>query len=185
MANHVGFRGFTKAAKQSPDAVAKKIDRMTTDGLYVYFTGGPARFRKGSGRSAALQCVTEKHKPVPLTTLIERAAKCGPHGTGYSPEMVRAGLFLHRNSKPAVYLPLRKREDGAYVADTNIPNADGFPKGLKEGDVVIDKGGKHLYSKPKELPAPTKTEPKKAALPAPKAPPAQPARAKGQAVARA
>lgn len=149
MGNFVGFKGFTKPAKIDKDLVAKKLDRMAVDNLYVYFTGGNYRFRKGSGRSAALQMVTEVKKPVPVKTLIERAAVA--HGDkGYSPDMVRAGLFLHAGSKPAVYLPLEKREDGAYVAAKDIPNPDGFAKALKAGDVVIPAGAKKAIAAPKK-----------------------------------
>lgn len=136
----VGFRGFARPVKIDAEAVETKIGAANIEGLYVYYTGNPYRARRASGRSASLRTITEVRKPVPVSELIRRAAKAGPNGTGYSPEFVRAGLFLHGGDKLAVYFPLEKRADGSFVAARDIPGADGYEKkgGLKKGDVVIE-----------------------------------------------
>ena len=149
--NNVGFKGFTKPASISAELVEKKIQTMATENLFVIYTGGRYRGRKGSGRMASLMTVTEVKTPVPLVDLIRRAAKA--HGDkGYTPDTVRNGLFLHRGSKPAVYLAATRREDGAFVAAVDTPMADGFGKNggygpLKEGDVILPAGTKPAAQK--------------------------------------
>jgi hypothetical protein len=139
MAQYQGKR-FAVPSKLDKEATKARIEAAEIDGLFVYYTGGVYRRRPSSGRSVALATITEKGKPLPLRTLLERAAKAGPNGTGYSPDLVRSGLFLHQGAKPAVYYVLAKGEDGAYRAVKPINATDGGTYGT--GDVVVDKGGK-------------------------------------------
>jgi hypothetical protein len=135
--NRVGFRGFAKPAAISADLVNRKLQTMSSEGIFVLWTGNPYKARRASARSNSLATIKEVKKPVPLSTLIERAAKA--HGeTGYSPDIVRSGLFLHQGAKPAVYLALEKKEDGTFVAASNIPFPDPSfsTKPFKQGDVV-------------------------------------------------
>lgn len=137
MTNRVGFRGFAKPAAVSAELVTQKLRNMSADGLFVLWTGNPYKARRASARSNSLATIKEIKQPIPLSTLIERAAKA--HGsTGYSPDIVRSGLFLHQGAKPAVYLALEKKEDGSYVAASNIPFPDpSFSnKPFKAGDKV-------------------------------------------------
>lgn len=142
--NYQGFKGFAKPAKVDAKAVEEKIARSNVDNLYVLFTGGKYRARRGSGRATALQTITEVKKPISLGELYRRAAKAVGGDKGYTPDLVRSGLFLHAGAKPCVYWALEKREDGAFVAAKSIPYPDGHDKPIKEGDVVIAAGAKAL-----------------------------------------
>lgn len=157
-----GFKGFRRPETVEAERLAKALDRMNIDGRYIYWTGEAYRARGASLRSQSLACLTEKKRPVSLKTWITRAATCvDPElKIGFSPERVREGLYLHRNSKPAVFFELKKDAKGNYVAVNDVPNASGFAKGLKAGDVVVparatsDKELPKGKGKQKQLPAP-------------------------------
>lgn len=141
--NRVGFKGFTKPAEISQELVAQKSKTMALENLFVVWTGNPYKARRQSARSNSLRTISEKMTPVPVSELLKRAATC-MGTTGFSPDVVRAGLFLHQGAKPAVYLAVEKREDGAFVAAASAPFADGFANGLKKGDVVISAAQKKI-----------------------------------------
>jgi hypothetical protein len=134
-----GFKGFRRPEAISAEALANAKARYGESGRYIYWTGEGYNARKESLRSNSLKALAVAKAPVPLSEWIELAAKVvdADLGIGYDPASVRAGLYLHRGSKPAVYFELKKRADGAYVSVNDVPNAAGFPKGLKPGDVVI------------------------------------------------
>jgi hypothetical protein len=134
-----GFKGFRKPEAISDDALKNATDRYADSNRFIYWTGNPYNARRQSLRSNSLKALTVAKIPVPLADWVRLAARVVDQeaGIGYDPASVRAGLYLHRDSKPAVYIELKKRADGAYVSVNEMPNADGFPKGLKPGDVVI------------------------------------------------
>ncbi len=134
-----GFKGFRRPETISPDALTAAKARYGESGRYIYWSGEAYNARKESLRSNSLKALAVAKAPVPLSDWIDLAAKVvdADLGVGYDPASVRAGLYLHRNSKPAVYFELKRREDGAFVSVNEVPNAVGFPKGLKAGDVVI------------------------------------------------
>jgi len=134
-----GFKGFRRPETVSPDALRAAKARYEESGRYIYWTGEAYNARKESLRSNSLKALAVSKEPVPLSDWIDLAAKVVDTelGIGYDPASVRAGLYLHRNSKPAVYFELKRRADGAFVSANEVPNAIGFPKGLKAGDVVI------------------------------------------------
>jgi hypothetical protein len=135
MTNYVGFRGFAKPAAIDAKAVQEKIDRSNVQDLYVYWTGGRYRARRQSGRSQSLATITEVKTPIALADVFKRAAKA--HGElGYTPELVRSGLFLHAGAKPCVYYPLEKKPDGSYVIAKTVPHPETGPA-LKAGDTFI------------------------------------------------
>jgi hypothetical protein len=161
--NRVGFKGFRRPEPITADAFTKAVDRLEISNLFVYWTGSPYKSRAASLRSNALKTITEVKTPVPVSTLLDRAAHLDGE-IGYKPEVVKSGLYLHRNSKPAVYFALERKEDGSFVAATDVPYADGFPGGLKKGATVIAAGTatKQIASpkKPAQIAAPATDQPK-------------------------
>ncbi len=129
---------FAKPAKIETDE-AKALTGNIAGDEYVLYTGGAYGRRRASGRSISLATVTEVNKPIPLSEYVSRALKAGPGGTGYKTSISVGGLSLHAGAKPAVYLYLVKRADGAYVAKKDIPFPDrAFSETPYEaGDVVI------------------------------------------------
>jgi hypothetical protein len=133
-----GFKGFRKPQQITDDALKASIERMSgIKGRYIYWTGDAYKARSASLRSNSLACLSEKKRPVALVDWITRAARVVSKEVGYSPERVREGLYLHRNSKPAVFFELERDAKGNWVSVNDVPNASGFPKGLKRGDVVV------------------------------------------------
>lgn len=133
-----GFKGFRKPQQITDDALKASIERMSgIKGRYIYWCGEPYKARVQSLRSNSLATISEKRKPIALVDWITRAARVVSKEVGYSPERVREGLYLHRNSKPAVFFELERDAKGNFVSVNDVPNASGFPKGLKRGDVVI------------------------------------------------
>jgi hypothetical protein len=164
-----GFKGFRKPSKISAESLDLAIKRMGVDGRFIYWTGNPYRARSASLRSNSLAALKTPKRPVPLADWIKMAARVvdADKGIGYDPARVREGLYLHRDSKPAVFFELKKDEKGNFISVNHVPNADGFPKGLKSGDIVIPAKGasasKGKASKGKNLPkvavTPTPTTP--------------------------
>jgi hypothetical protein len=134
-----GFKGFRRPEAVSEEALKNAKARYEESGRYIYWTGNGYNARRESLRSNSLKALPVAKSPVPLSEWIEKAARVvdAEKGIGYDPASVRAGLYLHRDSKPAVYFELKKNAAGAYISVNAVPNADGFPKGLKPGDVVI------------------------------------------------
>lgn len=161
--NRVGFKGFRKPEAITAETFTKAVERLEISNLYVFWTGNPYKSRSASLRSNALKTITEVRQPVPVKTLLDRAARIDGE-IGYKPEVVKSGLYLHRNSKPAVYFALERKDDGSFVAATDVPYADGVPGGLKKGDLVIPAG-----QATKQIAAPAKADkPAQIAAPATK-----------------
>jgi hypothetical protein len=141
-----GFRGFRGTETIPSDALEAKLSRLNIENRYIYWTGDAYNSRRESLRSNSLKALKVVKEPVALKDWIRLAARVVPDTeVGYDPAAVRAGLYLHHDSKPAVYFELRLEKDGSYTSVNPVPNALGFPNGLKAGDVVI--------------PAPEKVEP--------------------------
>jgi hypothetical protein len=138
-----GFRGFRGTETIPSDALEAKLSRLNIAGRFIYWTGNPYNARRLSLRSNSLKALQVVKTPVPLADWIRAAARV-VDGTeeGYDPAAVRAGLYLHHDSKPAVYFELKLEKDGSYTSVNPVPNADGFPGGLKAGDVVIPAAAK-------------------------------------------
>lgn len=134
-----GFKGFRSPEQIASEQLEASLKRMDLEDRYIYWTGNPYKQRAASLRSNALACLTEKKRPISMKTWILRAASCvdKDQRIGYKPERVREGLYLHRNSKPAVFFELIKNAAGDFVSANDVPNADGYPKGLKKGEVVV------------------------------------------------
>lgn len=129
-----GFKSFRKPEPISKERVEEQIKRMNVEGRYIYWTGEPYKFRQGSLRSGALFALKTPKAPVPLADWIRLAAEVVEPGVGYDPAAVRAGIYLHHDSKPAVYYELKKDAAGNYVAVHDIPN---IPKPIKAGDIIV------------------------------------------------
>lgn len=132
-----------KPTKIDAETLAKK--KADAGDIYVLYTGGKYRARKSSGRFLSLGTVTEIGKPIPLATVYERAAKVRD-GKGFTPDLVRSGLFLHQGAKPAVFIALEKDDKGEFRAakDVPLPDRDYFAgRSFKAGDLVkIEKAAK-------------------------------------------
>ena len=164
-----GFRGFRRPEEITSESLAATLERIDTRDLYVVYTGGKYGARRASLRSRSLATVTEVFTPVPLRTLLERAARAEGPTVGFDPSVVRGGLSLHQGAKPAVYLFVEKRGDD-YVAVRDIPTPDAKVNGgkaIKAGDVIAF---------PSATPAPATV-----ALPAPDATASAPSKGKGKA----
>lgn len=182
--NTVGFKGFRQTETISDEQLNAALSRLSTSNLYVFWTGNTYKLRTASLRSNALRTITELKTPVPVEELIRRAARISGE-IGYNPATVKSGLYLHRNSKPAVYIAIERKEDGSFVAAADTPYADGFQGGLKRGDLVIAADDKHAVAITKAIKQAAKTAPKQIeAAPAPKTPVAQIEAPKTQIVKR-
>ena len=141
-----GFPGFRKPELISEEALNAALSRIaggpSEEAEYIYYTGGPYNYRAPSMRSNALRTLKAVRVPVLLSEFLRGAARVVSAVEGYDPKAVRSGLYLHLGSKPAVYLALRRRADGAYVAARRVPyaydpnNPSKYRK-LEAGEVVI------------------------------------------------
>lgn len=143
----LGFPGFRKPEKIDDKTLTEALVKMDTENLYVMWTGGAYRARKASLRSNALKTITEKMKPVPISELLTRAARAAGKDTGFDPYVVKGGLALHQGAKPAVFLYLRKEEDGTFTAVKDIPASDIGT--FKAGEVVVGTKAKASKAKAK------------------------------------
>ena len=112
-----GFKGFRGTETIPQDALEAKLKRLSIENRYIYWTGEGYNGRRESLRSNALRALRVVKTPVPLADWIRLAARIVPEtNTGYDPSSVRQGLYLHHDSKPAVYFELKKEADGSYTA---------------------------------------------------------------------
>jgi hypothetical protein len=132
--SNLGFKGFAKPRTLDADAKEDYLGNVAGD-EYVLYTGGKYGRRRASGRSAALATVKEVNRPLKLSTYVKRVLEIG-----FDTSISVGGLSLHQGAKPAVYLYLVKRADGAFVAKKAIPTPDPsvYPSThFEAGDVVI------------------------------------------------
>lgn len=141
-----GFKGFRRPEVITDEALANFGARtgLAEDNanLYVMWTGGQYRRRAMSARSQALAALQVQNKPVRLMDWIRDAArvKDAENQIGFDPGVVRSGLFLHQGAKPCVYLALKRKADGSFVAakDVDLPCPSlGYAGPIKEGQVII------------------------------------------------
>ena len=134
----IGFKGFAKPKAIASDLATSLLGNISAD-EYVFYTGGNYGRRRASGRSAALNTISEVRKPIPLATYVKRVFEAGPAGKGFDTSISVGGLSLHQGAKPAVYLYLVKDASGAYRAKKGIPNVDPAfsAKPFAAGDIVL------------------------------------------------
>jgi hypothetical protein len=125
-------------------ALVEAIARTPAD-HFVIWTGHACGAQAGSLRSRALACVREVASPVPLRTLLQRAARLAPEG-GLCPDVVRSAVRIHQAARPAVYLLARRLPSNAYVAVTDVPCPAAGPRRIAAGDVLIAADGKRLFA---------------------------------------
>lgn len=104
---------------------------------YVVWTGHPCAGQAGSLRARALGCISEVAAPVPLRTVLQRAANLGVEG-GLDPDSVRNAIRMHQLARPAVCLLVERLASGDYVAVTDVPTPSGMRSRLAAGEIVID-----------------------------------------------
>lgn len=137
-----GFAGFRPADfSGTDDELTKRIERLNVEGRYILWTGAEYNARSQSLRSNSLRALKTRGVPVPLKEWIKLAARVVDDTRGYDPQAVRSGLYLHRLSKPTVYLELKKDDRGNYVSAQVHENVSWPGKetrvNYKPGDVVI------------------------------------------------
>ncbi len=145
----IGFKGFAKPSKIAAD-IATAMTSNISDDEYVVWTGNNYGRRRASGRSACLNTITEKLKPIALSEYVKRCLTAGPDGKGFDTSISVGGLGLHQIAKPTVYLHLVRDAEGNYRAKKDIPNPDSdfSAKPIGAGDIVIAaKKGKALVTK--------------------------------------
>jgi hypothetical protein len=130
-----GFKSFRRPEPISKERLEEQLKRMNVEGRFIYWTGEPYKFRRGSLRSGALFALKTPKVPVPLADWIRLAAEAIEPGIGYDPAAVRAGIYLHHDSKPAVYYELKKDAAGNYISVNDIPN---IPTPIKAGQIIIE-----------------------------------------------
>lgn len=120
-----GFKGFRKPETVSVEAIKAARELYDNSGRFIYWTGETYNFRAASARSGSLRALTVAERPVRLSDFIEAAGKIVDKDTrlGYPPSVVKAGLYLHRNSKPAVYFELLRDEKGNFLSVNSVPSA--------------------------------------------------------------
>lgn len=134
----IGFKGFAKPKTIGADLSSALLGNISAD-EYVFYTGGNYGRRRASGRSAALNTISEVRKPIPLATYVKRVFAAGPGGKGFDTSISVGGLSLHQGAKPAVYLYLVRDDKGNYRAKKGIPNVDPAfsEKPFAAGDIVV------------------------------------------------
>jgi hypothetical protein len=132
-----GFKGFRKPDFHGDDsALNERISRLNIRNRFIYWTGEDyTAGRSLSLRSNSLKCLKVAKVPVPLEEWIRLAARAVSPELGYDPAAVRAGLYLHRESKPAVYYELERKDDGSYVS---VYSHSRINPPIKAGDVIIE-----------------------------------------------
>jgi len=129
-----GFAGYRRPETITDERLEEEIKRLNVEGRFIYWTGEPYNRRRESLRSNSLFALKTPKAPVPLADWIRLAARVVSDTQGYDPRSVRAGLYLHHDSKPAVFYELKKDAAGNYVSVNTIPN---IAKPIKAGDIVI------------------------------------------------
>ncbi|WP_270937192.1 hypothetical protein [Falsiroseomonas oryzae] len=118
-----------------------EAQRRSAPTHHVIWTGRAYRAQAGSLRSQALARVIEVGQPVPLQTLLARAARVDGD-LGFDPATVRSGLVLHQGAKPAVYLLVGRRSSGDFVVVQDIPHAGERGRRIAAGEVVMTREGR-------------------------------------------
>jgi len=129
-----GFAGYRRPETISDERLEEEIKRLNVEGRYIFWTGENYNWRRESLRSNSLRALKTPKVPVPLADWIRLAARVVGPEIGYDPRSVRAGIYLHHDSKPAVYFELKKDAAGNYVSVHPIPN---IAKPIKAGDIII------------------------------------------------
>jgi hypothetical protein len=122
-----------------PIAAARLTEALarTPKDHYVVWTGHACVGQPGSLRARALACVQEVATPVPLRTVLQRAAQIEAAG-GLDPDSVRNAVRMHQLARPAVCLLVERLAGGDYVAVTDIPTPAGLRGRIGAGEIVID-----------------------------------------------
>jgi hypothetical protein len=129
----VKHRGLEEiSAHRLTEALAR-----TPNAHYVIWTGHPCASQPGSLRARALACVREIGVPVPLRTVLQRAANLEAAG-GLDPDSVRNAFRMHQLAQPAVCLLVERLASNDYVAVTDIPSPAAMRGRIAAGELVID-----------------------------------------------
>jgi hypothetical protein len=133
-------RQRTAPLKHLPeDALLAALARTPSD-LYVLWNGEVCPAQPGSIRSRALGLVTEVWEPLPLRTLLTRAARLSG-SSGLDPDTVRSAVRMHQAASHAAYFLVRRTLAGDYLAVTDVPYPSTGRRRLQAGDVVLSRGG--------------------------------------------
>lgn len=130
-----------RGLERVPEAILREAIARTPLDQWVVWDGSPCRSQANSLRSRALSCVSEVWAPIPLRTLLQRAAALSGD-QGLNPEAVRNAIRMHQSARPAAYLLVRRTPLGEYVALTDVPWPSAAPAPLRAGDLVLDRHGR-------------------------------------------
>jgi hypothetical protein len=133
-------RQRTAALKHLPDHALTEALARTPSDQYVIWNGRACPAQQGSIRSRALGLIEEVWEPVPLRTLLTRAARIAG-ASGLDPDTVRSAVRMHQSSSHAAYFLVRKTLSGDYLALVDVPYPSSGPSRLKAGDVVLARSG--------------------------------------------
>jgi len=122
--------------------LADGLARTPSD-QFVIWNGVPSPGREGSIRRQSLGLIHEIWEPVPLRTLVLRAARLAG-SLGLSPDAVRSAVRMHQTSSRASYILVRRTAAGDFVAVTDVPTPSFGPPRVKAGDVVLGRTGRRL-----------------------------------------
>ena len=133
-----------RGSEPVPEQELTEAIARTPSDHYVIWTGEPCNGQAGSLRSRALACIVEIGQPVPLRTLMRRAASLD--GGGLNPDAVRSAVRMHQMARPAVYLLVRRLGSGEFVAVADVPFAAG--RRIVAGEPLMDRQGRLLRLDP-------------------------------------
>lgn len=111
---------------------------------HVVWTGHACGGHPSSLRARALSCVDQVGVPLPLRTLIRRAATLDASG-GLDPDAVRSAVRTHQGAQPATYFLVARTPADEFVAVTDIPRPAGMNRRISAGEVLVDAEGRTLF----------------------------------------
>ena len=109
---------------------------------YVIWNGQHCPGRAGSIRSRALGLIDEVWRPVPLRTLLMRAAQLSACA-GLDPDTVRNAVRMHQTAGHACYFLVRRNASGDYAAVADVPSPS-TGRRLRAGDIVLSGSGERF-----------------------------------------
>lgn len=123
----------------SDDALTEALARTPAD-HFVIWNGRACRAQAGSIRSRALQLIEEIWEPVPLRTLVIRAARLSG-SSGLDPDTVRSAVRMHQSASDTAYFLVRRTLSGDYLAVVDVPFPSSGSTKLQAGDLVLSRAG--------------------------------------------
>jgi hypothetical protein len=119
----------------SERALTEGVARTPSD-HHVIWLGHLAKGRDESACSVTLGLIERPWDPVPLRSLLLRAARLDG-SQGIPPDLARAAVRQHQSARPACYLLVRRTIAGDFVTVTDVPWPATAGAPLRTGDLVL------------------------------------------------